>query len=115
MKPLDIYCRVSRVGGRDGGSFISPQLQEERCRAMIAARGFEVGEVITDLDVSGGTMNRPGLSKALGRVRDGTSGGIVVARVRFARTLRGALDVLEELERVLKVDPLRSALRAAVV
>jgi hypothetical protein len=67
---------------------------------MIAARGFEVGEVIRDMDVGGGTMDRPGLNKALGRVRDGSSGGIVVARVdRFARTLRGALDVLEELER----------------
>ena len=67
---------------------------------MIAARGFEVGEVIRDLDVGGGTMDRPGLNRALDRVRDGTSGGIVVARVdRFARTLRGALDVLEELER----------------
>jgi DNA invertase Pin-like site-specific DNA recombinase len=67
---------------------------------MIAARGFEAGEVVSDLDFSGGTMDRPGLNRALGRVRDGTSGGIVVARVdRFARTLRGALDVLEELER----------------
>ncbi len=99
-KPLDVYVRVSRVGGREGESFISPGLQEERCRAMIAARGFDVGEVVSDIDVGGGTMDRPGLNRALARVRDGTSGGIVVARVdRFARTLRGALDVLEELER----------------
>lgn len=98
--PLDIYVRVSRVGGRDGDSFVSPQLQEERCRAMATARGFEVGEVITDLDVSGGTMQRPGLNRALQRIKDGQSGGIIVARLdRFARTLRGALDVLEELER----------------
>ena len=99
-KPLDVYVRVSRVGGREGDSFLSPGLQEERCMAMIAARGFLAGEVIRDLDVGGGTMDRPGLNRALGRVRDGTSGGIVVARVdRFARTLRGALDVLEELEK----------------
>ena len=71
-KPLDIYLHVSRVNGRDGDSFISPQLQEERCTAMIAARGFQAGEVISDMDVSGGTMDRPGLNRALGRVRDGT-------------------------------------------
>jgi DNA invertase Pin-like site-specific DNA recombinase len=97
--PLDIYLRVSRVNGRDGDSFISPAVQEERCRALAVARGHDVGEVISDLDVSGGTMDRPGLNTAIGRIREGTSGGIIVARVdRFARTLPGALRVIEDIE-----------------
>jgi DNA invertase Pin-like site-specific DNA recombinase len=98
MKPLDVYVRVSRVGDRNGDSFISPQLQEERCRALARARGYEVGEVVTDLDRSGGTMDRPGLNRALERIRGGASGGIIVARIdRFARTLPGALSTIEEI------------------
>jgi DNA invertase Pin-like site-specific DNA recombinase len=98
-KPLDIYVRVSKLNGRGGDSFISPDLQEERCRAMATARGFGVGEVISDLDKSGGTMDRAGLKRAIARIRSGESGGIIVARIdRFARTLRGALDAIEEIQ-----------------
>ena len=66
VKPRDIYCRVSRVGGRNGNSFISPQLQEERCRAMITAPRWAKSSA---MDVGGGTMDRPGLNRALDRVR----------------------------------------------
>ena len=65
-RPLDIYVRVSDVKGRAGDSFISPKDQEERCRALAKARGYQVGEVLTDLDVSGGKMRRPELDRAIG-------------------------------------------------
>jgi hypothetical protein len=52
-RPLDIYIRVSDVRGRTGDSFISPQEQEDRCRAALASRGLEAGEVFRELDVSG--------------------------------------------------------------
>ncbi len=98
-KPLDVYVRVSRVGGREGDSFISPAVQEERCRALATARDYRVGEVLTDLDKSGGTMDRPALNEALARIRSGVSGGIIVARIdRFARTMQGALNAIEEIE-----------------
>jgi DNA invertase Pin-like site-specific DNA recombinase len=98
--PLDIYVRVSKVGGRDGESFISPQVQEERCRALAFAKGYAVGNVLTDLDRSGGTMDRPGFNEALARIKAKKSGGIIVARLdRFARTLQGALNTLEEIEK----------------
>src|SRR6266536_2288223 len=98
-KPCDLYIRVSRVNGRSGDSFISPELQETQARGMAAARGIAVGRVITDLDQSGGKMDRPGLNKALARIRARESGGIIVARLdRFARTLVGALDTLAEIE-----------------
>lgn len=96
--PLDIYVRVSDVRGRSGESFISPADQEERCRALAKARGYETGKAFTDLDVSGGKMSRPQLDKAIARIEDGTSGGIIVAKLdRFARTLVGGLQTLEKI------------------
>jgi DNA invertase Pin-like site-specific DNA recombinase len=98
--PLDIYVRVSDVGGRSGDSFISPKDQEERCRALATARGYAIGQVFTDLDVSGGTMDRPAFNEALARITDGVSGGIIVARMdRFSRTLTGAIHTLEVIEK----------------
>jgi hypothetical protein len=54
-KPLDVYVRVSRVGGRDGESYITEAVQEERCRALAQARGLTVGEVFADRDQSAGS------------------------------------------------------------
>jgi site-specific DNA recombinase len=96
--PLDIYVRVSDVRGRAGDGFISPKDQEERCRALAKARGYKTGEVFTDLDVSGGKMKRPDLDQAIARIGEGASGGIIVAKLdRFARTLVGGLQTLEEI------------------
>lgn len=98
--PLDLYIRVSRVGGREGDSFISPELQEEKCRALAKARSLEVGEVFTDLDRSGGKMDRPELNCALERIESGVSGGIIVARIdRFARTLVGGMQAIEAIDK----------------
>src|SRR5437588_6528057 len=97
-RPLDIYVRVSDVRGRAGDSFISPKDQEARCRALAEARGYAVGEVFYDHDVSGGKMTRPELDKAIARIEDGTSAGFIVARLdRFARTLLGGLQTLEQI------------------
>src|SRR5881227_1597799 len=97
-KPLDIYVRVSDVKGREGDSFISPKEQADRCRSAAAARGLQIGEVFEELNVSGGKMDRPALNEALERIREGTSGGIIVARIdRFGRTVVGALNVIEEI------------------
>jgi DNA invertase Pin-like site-specific DNA recombinase/transcription elongation GreA/GreB family factor len=98
-RPIDIYVRVSKVGGREGDGFISPQEQEQRCRAQLAADRYEVGKVFVDLDESGATQNRPAFNEVMQRVRDGVSGGVCVARLnRFGRTTRGVLEDLEEIE-----------------
>jgi len=76
MTPIDIYVRVSRVGGRE--HLISPELQETRCRHHAAGLGLTVGEVLRDIDHSGGTLDRPELQRALDRVRAGQSGGLIV-------------------------------------
>jgi DNA invertase Pin-like site-specific DNA recombinase len=98
-RPLDVYVRVSRVGGREGDSFISPDVQEEKCRALAKARGLEVGQVFIDLDKSGSKMDRPAFKQVLARIESGESGGVVVARIdRFARTLVGGLQAIESIE-----------------
>jgi DNA invertase Pin-like site-specific DNA recombinase len=76
-RPIDIYVRVSRIGGRE--QLISPQEQERRARDLARERGLTVGEVLTDLDESGGNLDRPGLQRALRRVESGESGGVIVA------------------------------------
>jgi DNA invertase Pin-like site-specific DNA recombinase len=97
-RPLDVYVRVSRVGGREGDSFISPEVQEEKCRALAKARGLNVVHVFTDLDRSGGKMDRPEFKRALTRIESGESGGIIVARIdRFARTLIGGLQAINDI------------------
>jgi DNA invertase Pin-like site-specific DNA recombinase len=98
-RPLDIYVRVSRVAGREGDSFISPELQEEKCRALAKSRGLNVGQVFTDLDKSGGKMDRPEFKRVLVRIDSGESGGVLIARIdRFARTLIGGLQAIESIE-----------------
>jgi DNA invertase Pin-like site-specific DNA recombinase len=77
-KPVDIYIRVSRIGGRE--HLISPQDQEQRARQLARERGLDVGVVLPpDLDESGSHLRRPGLQEGLRRVESGVSGGIIVA------------------------------------
>src|SRR5262245_23103696 len=76
-KPVDLYVRVSRVGGRE--NLISPEEQQRRARELAREKGLRLGYVLTDLDESGGKLDRPGLQEALRRVESGKSGGIIVA------------------------------------
>ena len=93
--PVDVYVRVSRVGGRE--HMISPEEQERDARAFAERRGLTVADVIPDIDKSGGTLARPGLQKALARVRAGKSGGIVVAYLsRLTRETSQAAALIDE-------------------
>src|SRR5215212_7332249 len=99
---LDAYVRVSRVARRDGETFISPKMQEERIRAWAQAMGHVISDDGPDngtwheLDVSGGKMDRPKLNEIMARIDAGESDGIVVFTLdRFgrrpgARARRGA-------------------------
>src|SRR3954469_9557757 len=95
---MDGYIRVSQVAGRSGDSFQSPTQQRESIEAWAKANGVRIGAWHEDLDKSGGTMDRPGMNAALGRIGEGKSSGLVVGRLdRFARTLIGGLTTIEEL------------------
>jgi len=98
-KPLDIYARVSRVGGRDveaeGGTAAE---QVERCRSQLQASGLKAGKVFIDKDESGGKESRPGFDQALARVESDESGGIIVLKLsRFGRNRRVPL-LIEQIE-----------------
>ena len=101
---LDAYIRVSSVRGREGEKFTSPDDQERAIRQWADLYGHTITDAGPDngawheLDVSGGTMDRPKLNEILARVDAGDSDGIVVYRLdRFGRTLIGALTIIERL------------------
>ncbi len=98
-RKLDGYVRVSRVGGREGDSFVSPQLQRERIEAAARNAGAEIIEWHEDLDESGGNADRPGFVRALARVEAGETGGVVVAKLdRFARSVLDAQKALRRID-----------------
>lgn len=93
---LDGYVRVSQVRGREGESFISPDVQRDQIEAWCRMRGATIAAWHTDLDQSGAKSDRPGLTAAVSRVESGETGGIVVAKLdRFARSLVSALDAIQ--------------------
>jgi site-specific DNA recombinase len=97
---LDAYVRVSKVAGRSGSSFISPEVQHEQIERWAQAHGHALTWHEPELDVSGGSMSRPIFDQIVQRIRTGQTDGVIVAKLdRFARTLVGALSTLEEFER----------------
>jgi len=95
---LDGYIRVSRVGGRVGESFISPEVQQEQIETWARLMNAQIIEWHTDLDQSGGTMARPAFQEAYERVLRKETGGLVVAKIdRFARSAADAGQVVREI------------------
>lgn len=64
------YVRVSAVMGRGGDDFLSPTVQLDTIKAASATDGGRLVEVWEDIDVSGRSMQRPGLEQALQAARD---------------------------------------------
>lgn len=96
---LDGYIRGSQVRGRQGDSFISPQVQREQIERWASLRGATIAKWHTDLDQSGAKHDRPGLLDALRRAEAGATDGIVVAKLdRLTRSLVGALDAIKRLD-----------------
>lgn len=97
--PVDIYVRVSSVGGREGDSFRSPAEQEAEARAELRRMRLPAGEVIDDLDATGTNRQRPGLQLALDRIRAGQSAGLIVYKLdRLTREVAGGEQLLQEIE-----------------
>jgi site-specific DNA recombinase len=99
MKTADGYIRVSRVAGRNGESFISPDEQRAAIEAWARSTKTTILEWHTDLDQSGGTLERPGFQIALERCRAGVTGGIVAAKLdRLTRSVVGLASLLDDAE-----------------
>jgi DNA invertase Pin-like site-specific DNA recombinase len=93
----DGYIRVSRVAGRSGESFISPDEQRAAIQAWAKSTKTTIVEWHTDLDQSGGTLDRPGFAVALERCRSGATGGIVAAKLdRLTRSVSGLATLLDD-------------------
>ena len=91
---MDAYVRVSRVGGREGESFISPDEQRRIIRQWADLRGVSIAAWHEDLDQSGGRLDRPGLDACMERIRSGETGGVAVAKLdRLSRA--GVADALK--------------------
>lgn len=97
---LDGYIRVSRVNGREGDNFISPDVQRDQIERWAQLRGVDIVAWHTDLDESGGKLSRPNFDRALARVQSGKTGGIAVAKLdRFSRAgVADALKLIESIE-----------------
>lgn len=68
------YVRVSRVGGRGGDAFLSPDLQRQSIERVCQREGFELVDVLEELDKSGGDADRPLWNQAIERVESGEAG-----------------------------------------
>jgi DNA invertase Pin-like site-specific DNA recombinase len=94
----DGYIRVSRRAGREGESFISPEVQRKKIEEWSKLHEVEIVQWWEEIDQSGAKLQRPLFQQALERCERGESGGIVVARLdRFARS---AVDALESIKRL---------------
>ena len=97
---LDGYVRVSRVGGRSGESFISPDEQRREIESWASRHGHEVVACHEDLDQSGGTIQRPGFQAAIARIEAGHTEGLIVPRLdRFGRSTPRIYEALERIQR----------------
>ena len=97
-RTMDGYVRVSRRAGREGESFISPEVQRKKIATWAEMSGVEIATWWEEIDQSGAKLERPKFQEALARCERGETGGIVVARLdRFARS---AVDALESIKRL---------------
>src|SRR5260370_27586221 len=82
--------RVSRVGGREGETFVSPNEQQRRIADACSRDGLRLIDVFEELDISGGAplARRHGLREAVELVEAGQADVIVVAYFdRLVRSL----------------------------
>ena len=103
--------RVSRVAGREGESFASPDEQRDRIETECERDGLDLLDVIPEMDVSGGTplAKREGLRTAVERVEAGEAQVVVAAYFdRLCRSLKVQGELIERVEaaggQVLAVD-----------
>lgn len=89
-RPVGGYIRVSRVGGRTGEGYISPDEQREGIDAYAKQLNAHVPDDawFKDEDYSGGSFDRPAWEDLIARIESGELEGVIVWRIdRFARNL----------------------------
>jgi DNA invertase Pin-like site-specific DNA recombinase len=95
---LDGYIRVSRIAGREGEGYISPDVQRESIERYAAELGGQIIAWFDDQDYSGGNTDRPGFQEILGRLESGETGGIIVMAIdRFSRSTADGSSIVREI------------------
>ncbi len=91
--PFAGYVRVSRVSGRSGDSFISPDVQRETIQRLARAHDLELAEIVEELDVSGGRkIEQRELGRLVEKIKEGEFGGVIVWKLsRFSRSMADSI------------------------
>jgi site-specific DNA recombinase len=99
------YARVSSATQASEG--LSLAAQEEKLRQYCALHDLELVEVIVDGGRSGGSLNRPGLQRALAMLKGGEADGLLVWKLdrltRSVRDLGALLDLFDDRFTLLSV------------
>lgn len=100
-KPIAVYTRVSEQGRRSNEELHSHDLQRAKVAQYLKVKGLPTSrKTWRENNVSGGKVARPVLNSIIEGIENGTLGGIAVAYLdRFARTLTGALTLMERIEK----------------
>jgi site-specific DNA recombinase len=94
-----ISVRVSTEEQASGGH--SLEAQEKVCRALCAARGWDVVAVFSDPGASGKTDRRPGFQKMIAAVRAGQADIVMTHKLdRFSRSISDILKYMLEFNRL---------------
>jgi site-specific DNA recombinase len=97
-RTADGYIRVSRRAGREGESFIFPEVQRKKIADWAKLHEVEILAWWEEIDQSGAKLERPNFQQAIARCEAGETGGIVVAKLdRFARSAVDALGAIRRL------------------
>ncbi len=86
------YIRVSTSSQADLG--VSLEMQEAKIRAYCLLNDLELTEVICDADISGKTLQRPGIQRLLDMIKSGKVNGVVIYSLsRLGRSTRDLLNL----------------------
>ncbi|HEY4001755.1 MAG TPA: recombinase family protein [Candidatus Xenobia bacterium] len=88
------YVRVSTDEQASQG--VSLAAQADKIRAYCALYDLELIDIIEDAGQSAKSLNRPGIQRALGMLRNGEAGGLIVAKLdRLTRSVRDVADLCD--------------------
>ena len=93
------YIRVSRIDGREGGSFLSPTLQRASIERICDREGLELIDVVEELDASGGDSSRPLWNRCIERIEKGEANALCVWNLdRFSRSIVDGFRAIQRIE-----------------
>lgn len=94
MTRVVAYIRVSSLEQADSGLGLAAQ--EEKIRAYAKLYDLDVVSLEVDAGISGGTMERPGLQRALAMLGNEVEGLVVSKLDRLTRSVRDLSDILHQ-------------------